>query len=285
MHVTYSRWRPIAALVSPFGPVTAWRPYAPRPFVHQRLPGGLPGTRLAAAAFSGALAVSALSLAVAPTAPSAPAAPIGAHATTDSGPASFDLPGGPGPAAFAPARPQVLQQALRVAASRAASPPPAWWTAPVAAAARATGLPAALIAAVVHVESQGETRAVSPAGAMGLMQLEPRTAASLGVRNAFDPMANAIGGARYLSLWLRQYGKAACVPTPLRCPHALALALAAYNAGPGAVRNYGGIPPFPQTRRYVRSVTTLYQRYASGTATSGAAAAASRSPARQPGSG
>ncbi len=287
MHITYGRWRPVAMPAPAFGSVSAWRPYVPRAsFRRRRLPGGISGARRAALAFSGAVAVSALSWTLAPAAARSVTPPASGRALATGGAAAFDLPGGPGPAAFAPPRPNVLRQALSREAKtvRPAAPThPSWWSSPVATAARATGIPAALLAAVVHVESQGKSRAVSPAGAMGLMQLEPRTAASLGVRNAFDPVANAIGGARYLALWLRRYGAPDCVSTPLRCPHALSLALAAYNAGPGAVRHYGGIPPYPQTQIYVRAVTALYQRYASGVAASGPAAP--RAGVRQPGNG
>ncbi len=154
----------------------------------------------------------------------------------------------------------------------AAVPPTRGSTAPLSpavrrelrAAARETGLPAALLRAVATVESQGDPWAVSPAGAEGLMQLEPVTAASLGVRNVFNLGQNARGGARYLAGLLRTYagGDPRCIAFPAGCPAALRLALAAYNAGPGTVRRYGGVPPYPETKRYVRLVTALYLRIA-----------------------
>lgn len=127
-------------------------------------------------------------------------------------------------------------------------------------AAHATGLPAALLRAVATVESQGNPLAVSPEGAEGLMQLEPPTAASLGVSDVFNAADNARGGARYLAGLLLQYGGSdpRCVTQPVACPDALRLALAAYNAGPGTVSRYGGVPPYPETQRYVLLVTRLY---------------------------
>lgn len=102
-------------------------------------------------------------------------------------------------------------------------------------------LPAGLVAAVLEAESGGEVEAVSPKGALGLMQLMPETAGALGVADALDPEQNVRGGARYLRQMLDRFGS-------------LPLALAAYNAGPGAVRQYGGVPPFAETRRYVATV-------------------------------
>lgn len=127
-------------------------------------------------------------------------------------------------------------------------------------AARLTGLPAALLSAVVQVESRGHVFAISSAGAKGLMQLEPRTAASLGVRNIFNPAQNTRAGAQYLAGLLTLYSgdQEDCVRDPEACPAALALALAAYNAGPGTVARYGGIPPYPETQRYIRLVIQLY---------------------------
>jgi cell wall-associated NlpC family hydrolase len=107
-------------------------------------------------------------------------------------------------------------------------------------AAAKHGVSARLLAAVATVESGFDPRAVSPAGAQGLMQLMPATAAGLGV-NAFDPAQAVDGAARILAGNLREFGS-------------LPLALAAYNAGGGAVRQHGGIPPFAETQAYVPKV-------------------------------
>ena len=104
----------------------------------------------------------------------------------------------------------------------------------------------ALLESVIAVESGGNPRAVSPAGARGLMQLMPGTAAKLGVKNSFASAQNVRGGTAYLDSLLTRYH------------NNLALALAAYNAGPGAVDRWHGIPPYPETRRYVARVIHEY---------------------------
>ena len=113
--------------------------------------------------------------------------------------------------------------------------------------ARHQGLSPRLVQAVVQVESGYNPKALSQKGAMGLMQLMPETAAELGVKNPYDPDENIWGGTRYLKQQLRRFSGD------------LALALAAYNAGPGAVQRHGAIPPYPETQRYVEKVFTLYQ--------------------------
>jgi cell wall-associated NlpC family hydrolase len=104
-------------------------------------------------------------------------------------------------------------------------------------------LPTGLLAAVAQTESGGNATAVSPAGAQGLMQLMPGTAAGLGV-NPWSPEQAVQGAAQLLSGYLRKYGS-------------VSLALAAYNAGPGAVDQYGGVPPYAETQNYVRKITAL----------------------------
>lgn len=109
------------------------------------------------------------------------------------------------------------------------------------AAERKYGVPATLLAAVAKQESNFKPNAVSRAGAQGLMQIMPGTARGLGVTNAFDPAQAVDGAAKLLRSHLRTFGSTE-------------LALAAYNAGPGAVRKYDGIPPFRETQNYVRKI-------------------------------
>jgi|HubBroStandDraft_2_1064218.scaffolds.fasta_scaffold01964_3 soluble lytic murein transglycosylase-like protein len=105
----------------------------------------------------------------------------------------------------------------------------------------------ALIEAIIENESGFDPHATSSAGARGLMQLMPQTADALGVRDSYDARQNVRGGTRYLRSLLDRFGK-------------VELAVAAYNAGPDAVRKYGGVPPYEQTRGYVRNVLTSYAR-------------------------
>jgi soluble lytic murein transglycosylase-like protein len=117
---------------------------------------------------------------------------------------------------------------------------PAWGVPLVERAAKRSNIPAALINAVIRTESAWQPYVVSAAGAIGLMQLMPETAEQLGV-DPRDPEQNVVGGSRYLRELLDAFDD-------------VELALAAYNAGPHRVREYGGVPPFAETRAYVSRV-------------------------------
>ncbi|MCC6831556.1 MAG: lytic transglycosylase domain-containing protein [Thermoleophilia bacterium] len=118
----------------------------------------------------------------------------------------------------------------------------------IADAANANGLDPALVAAVTRAESGFRVDAGSPAGAQGLMQLMPSTAAGLGVTDIHDAAQNLGAGSRYLKQQIERFGD-------------LRLALAAYNAGPGAVSRYGGVPPYAETQAYVDRVLGYYEQY------------------------
>jgi soluble lytic murein transglycosylase-like protein len=110
-------------------------------------------------------------------------------------------------------------------------------------------LPQEFIRAVMHVESNFYAEAVSNKGAIGLMQLMPFTASAMGVLDPFNARQNVLGGARFLRVLANHFGGD------------LVRTIAAYNAGEGAVLKYGGIPPYPETRRYVQRVLTHYYAY------------------------
>jgi soluble lytic murein transglycosylase-like protein len=117
------------------------------------------------------------------------------------------------------------------------------------AAAKQHRIDPALVRAVIHAESAFRPQAVSSKGAMGLMQLMPGTARDMGVVNAMAPEQNIRGGVKYLAMLLDENRGN------------LRLATAAYNAGPGAVKRYGGVPPYEETQTYVRRVKILHDRY------------------------
>ena len=127
-------------------------------------------------------------------------------------------------------------------------------------------LPPQLIHSVIKVESNYDAHAASPKGALGLMQLIPATARRFGVSDAFDPIQNIQGGARYLRYLLDLYH------------NDYPLALAAYNAGEGAVARYHGAPPFAETRNYVTLVGRQLQKAGKGDAAGTAAAPAPPQP-------
>ncbi len=126
---------------------------------------------------------------------------------------------------------------------------PATLSSLVNGAALSDGVPAGLIRAVLMAESAGNPSAVSIAGAQGLMQLMPGTASGCGIGNPFDPTENVQCGTGYLRTLLRHYH------------NNVTLAVAAYNAGPGAVDRYHGVPPYPETRAYVVRVINAYRSY------------------------
>ncbi len=128
----------------------------------------------------------------------------------------------------------------------AVRPAPAEWAKLAREAGEIFGLDAALVLAVIRAESAFNHAAESPAGAQGAMQVMPGTQVELGLIDPFDPRANIYAGSQYLMELIRRFGS-------------VELALAAYNAGPASVEKYGGVPPFPETREFVRRVMAYWE--------------------------
>ena len=118
-------------------------------------------------------------------------------------------------------------------------------------AAQYYSLPPSLVKAVIATESSFNPTVTSHAGAQGLMQLMPATAREMQINNVFDPRQNIFGGTRYLRIMANRFDGS------------IRLTLAAYNAGPTAVKRAGGVPPYPETRKYVKRVLHLYHHYLS----------------------
>jgi soluble lytic murein transglycosylase-like protein len=146
-----------------------------------------------------------------------------------------------------------LPAATTAAGTGAALPASVPYAAQITAAARANGLDPALLAGLIKQESGFNPNAGSGAGARGLTQLMPATAAALGVTNVLDPQQSIEGGAKYLKRQLDAFGGD------------VTKALAAYNAGPGAVRRFGGVPPYAETQNYVRAVQANAAAFRSST--------------------
>ncbi|MFN8606665.1 MAG: lytic transglycosylase domain-containing protein [Vulcanimicrobiota bacterium] len=125
---------------------------------------------------------------------------------------------------------------------------PGWLWPVIQEESQVRGLDPLLIESMIRQESGFRSDAVSPAGAQGLMQLMPETAQLVGVNDPFDARQNVAGGSQYMAWQMQDFGGD------------LSLALAAYNAGPAAVRRWGGIPPYGETNNYVRSVLEDYHR-------------------------
>ncbi len=131
---------------------------------------------------------------------------------------------------------QALQQASTVSS-------PASLEGMFQSASQATGVPVNLLKAVAKAESDFDPKSLSHCGAAGIMQLMPDTARTVGVTDVWDPAENILGGAKYLRMMLDRHDGD------------VTLALAAYNAGPGNVKKYGGVPPFKETQNYIKKIT------------------------------
>ena len=156
------------------------------------------------------------------------------------------------PGAFGAALAQAMQPAAAAPEAVAGAPapvPPEQIDALVNQNASIYQMDPALVKAVIANEAGCNAAATSPVGAQGLMQLMPETAAAMGVRDPYDPSQNVAGGTRYLKSMLDRF------------KGDTRLAVAAYNAGPGAVEKYGDVPPYAETQTYVGNVLGSYARY------------------------
>ena len=144
-----------------------------------------------------------------------------------------------------------LREGPKVAPRSPASsiPGSSWMNGYVDRFSRANDLPPALIHAIIKAESNGQRKAVSRKGAEGVMQLMPFTSKRMRVSDPFDPIENIEGGIKYIKELLVTF------------EGNITNTVAAYNAGPAAVRKYGGVPPYQETRLYVRRVMDLYRQY------------------------
>lgn len=197
--------------------------------------------------------------AAAPVAPSALSGRLAAPGASATGPDGLPFLSAQGGGAFA----SLVQAALAgqgglpaqsnpFASSLGLGPapiPPAQIDSLVAANAGRFGVDPSLVKAIIANESGFNANATSSVGAQGLMQLMPATAASLGVGDSYNPAENVAGGTRYLRGLLDRFGGDT------------RLAVAAYNAGPGAVEKYGDVPPYTETQNYVQNVLSSYERY------------------------
>ncbi len=146
-----------------------------------------------------------------------------------------------------------LREAPKRPPRRSASEMDQPWVAEyVERSSRANNLSPALVKAIIKAESDGKRFAVSPKGAQGMMQLMPLTQRRMKVSDPFDPLENIEGGIKYFKELIGTFAG--------NVEHALA----AYNAGPDAVRKYNGVPPYPETRLYVKRVMNYYRQYQSG---------------------
>ncbi|MGE5698467.1 MAG: transglycosylase SLT domain-containing protein [Deltaproteobacteria bacterium] len=143
-----------------------------------------------------------------------------------------------------------LREGAKLSAPRESSSP-GWMMEYADRYSRAHNLSPALVKAIIRAESNGNRNAVSRKGAQGMMQLMPFTSKRMKVNDPFDPIENIEGGVKYIKELLGSFGG--------NVVHAVA----AYNAGPAAVRKYGGIPPYQETQVYVKRVLSYYRQYAS----------------------